>query len=400
MTFSVDPCELARLVEHRLPSFLVALRDLVNVDSGSYSPQGVNQIAATCEQLFRESGWETERRSHLPDTGEAPLGDIVIGRLDEGAWPRLLLLAHMDTVFPDGSALARPFRVEGDRGMGPGISDMKAGLLAGFLAIDVLREARSDWRPSVTYVCTPDEEIGSPFSKPTIQEVATEVDACFVLEAGRENGNVVSARKGMATVQIESAGLAAHAGVEPERGRSAILDAAHKVTALHSLNGRWADVSVNVGVVAGGTRPNVVPAACHMEVDVRAADDATYDAALEEVSRIASESMIPGSSSTVTVLQAHRPMIKGPATGRLVSLVQEISRQLGYEVSDQSTGGASDGNTASAMGVPTLDGLGPVGGGPHSEGEWLDLTSIVPRVATLACLLARAGDALGQNGAY
>jgi glutamate carboxypeptidase len=305
----------------------------------------------------------------------------------------------MDTVFPDGTAVARPFRIDGHMGTGPGISDMKAGLLAGFLAVDVLREARSGWRPNVTFVCNPDEEIGSPFSKPTIQEVARDVDACFVLEAGRENGNIVSARKGMATVRIRTTGLAAHAGVEPERGRSAILDAAHKVTALHSLNARWADVSVNVGVVAGGTRPNVVPADCQLEVDIRASDDAAYDSALEEVSRIASEPVVAGTSSAVVVLQAHRPMMKGPATGRLVALVQDISRQLGYEVSDQATGGASDGNTTSAMGVPTLDGLGPVGGAPHSEDEWLDVSSIVQRVATLACLLARVGAALEPGSA-
>jgi glutamate carboxypeptidase len=303
----------------------------------------------------------------------------------------------MDTVFPDGTVAQRHFRIDGGRATGPGVSDMKGGLLAGFAAVEVLRDLDPDWEPSVTFVCNPDEEIGSPFSTPIIRQLASDVDVCLVLEAGRENGNIVSARKGMSTFVIDVKGRAAHAGVEPEKGRSAILEVGHKVVALHALNDRWPGVRVNPGLVSGGTRPNVVAEDCHLEVDLRAADNPTFDAAGQEILRLGSATILDGTSADTRVLQTHRPMEKGPATARLVAVAQDVTRRLGFEVRDQATGGASDANTTSGMGVPTLDGLGPVGGGPHSPQEWLDISSIVPRVAMLACLLVRVGEGLTQG---
>jgi glutamate carboxypeptidase len=220
---------------------------------------------------------------------------------------------------------------------------------------------------------------------------------CFVLEAGRENGKIVSARKGTTDFVIEVVGRAAHAGVEPRKGRSAILEAAHKVLALHALNGRWPGVTVNAGVISGGTRSNVVADRCRMEVDLRAADDASFDAASEEIVRIGESSTVDGVTASVRALEAHRPMRKTEPTARLVRLAQDIARDLGFEVQDQATGGASDANTVSAMGVPTLDGLGPVGGGAHGPDEWLDVSTVVPRVSLLGGLIARVGDALGSS---
>lgn len=394
MNSSVDPREIADLASARMPVFIEALRELVNTDSGTLSPQGVNRIAEWCSARFKASGWSVERIPHQPAQGEPPLGDMLIGRLGNGGRPRILLLGHMDTVFPDGTAAARPFRMEGDRASGPGVSDMKSGLLAGFVAVDVLRALHPDWEPNLIYVCTPDEEIGSPFSKGQIEEIAKDVDGCFVLEAGREGWKVVTARKGMSTFVIEVTGRAAHAGVEPHKGVSAILEVAHKVLTLHALNGRWPGVTVNAGVVSGGTRPNVVAERCLLEVDLRAADNQAFDAATEEIVRIATTSSLVGTSASVGAFQAHRPMERQPSTGRLVALAREISHQLGFEVIEHCTGGVSDANTTSALGIPTLDGLGPIGGEPHSENEWLDLSSVAPRIALLGCLMARAGEAL------
>jgi glutamate carboxypeptidase len=247
---------------------------------------------------------------------------------------------------------------------------------------------------SVVFVCNPDEEIGSPFSGPLIRELAGEADVAFVLEAARENGDIVSARKGVSDARIEVAGRAAHAGVEPERGRSAVLEAAHKTLALHALNGRWPGVTVNVGVVEGGSRPNVVPERCFLAVDIRGPDEGSLQAAEAEVRRIAGQAEVEGTSSAITLTAWHRPMEKTPSTERLVGLAADLARDLGFEVRDAATGGASDANTTAAAGVPTLDGLGPVGGREHSPEEWLDLESVVPRVSLVAGLVANARSAL------
>ena len=385
----MDPRSLLERVRPREREFVDELREMVDVDCGSFTVDGVNRIADLCEARFAAGGWTVERRRHEPAGGEEPLGDVVVGRLEGEGGSRLLLIGHMDTVFPEGTAAERPFRVEDGRAFGPGVIDMKSGLLAGFFAVGALREAGFRSFGRITYVCNPDEEIGSPFSKPVIRELARETDVCFVLEGGRENGNIVSARKGIADVVIEIHGRAAHAGVNPDRGRSAIVEAAHKVLALHELNGRWPGVTVNAGVIEGGTRSNVVPERCRVHVEVRSPEDASFDEAVAEVSRVAEDATVPEVSSVVKVLEAHRPMQKTEATARLVATAREVAGDLGFEIGDQATGGASDANTTAAEGVPTLDGLGPVGGDPHGPDEWLDLASVVPRTAMLAGLIAR-----------
>ncbi|MGH2428299.1 MAG: M20 family metallopeptidase [Candidatus Limnocylindria bacterium] len=386
-----DLSTLRRAVEAQRLRFEIELEALVNIDCGSYTPGGVNRVADFCSDALRRLGADVERTPHRPGAGEAPLGDLVIGRL-AGDGPRLLLIGHMDTVFDPGTVAQRPFRRQGDLAFGPGVSDMKAGLLAGLHALEALRGAGA--LPAVTFMCNPDEEIGSPFSTPFVRALAAEHDAALVLECARANGDIVSARKGIADYHIEVIGRAAHAGVEPEKGRSAILEAAHQVLALHGLNGRWPTVTVNAGVIAGGTRPNVVPERCEMKVDLRAATVDAFDAAAAEVVRIAATPTVEGTRASVTRSAGHPPMEKSAASGRLVELAVAIAAELGFELRDAATGGASDANTTSAAGLPTLDGLGPIGGDDHSVDEWLDVASIVPRVTLLAGLVARIGQAL------
>jgi glutamate carboxypeptidase len=270
---------------------------------------------------------------------------------------------------------------------------MKGGLLVGFTAVEVLQELGFDGFGSLTYVCNPDEEIGSPFSRAEILRLASDADAAFVLEGGRENGDFVSARKGVTDYRIEIVGRAAHAGVEPERGRSALLEAAHKTIALQALNGRWPGVTVNVGVARGGTRPNVVPERADLDVDVRAPTEQHLSAAEDAIRSVCSSSEVDDVRIEVHEHGWHRPMERSPASERLVRLAIESAADLGFELRDAATGGASDANTTSAAGVPTIDGLGPVGGDDHSPSEWIDLTTIVPRVALLACVLSRLPDA-------
>jgi glutamate carboxypeptidase len=386
-----DLTALRRSVEARRPRFLAELEALVNIDCGSYTPDGVNRVADFVADALGELGAEVERLSHQPPDGAAQLGDLVVGRFS-GDGPRLLLIGHMDTVFDPGTAAARPYRSSGDRATGPGVTDMKAGLLAGLHAIGALHEAGV--RPNLTFVANPDEEIGSPFSTPVIRELAPAHDAVLVLECARANGDIVSARKGVADYHLELVGRAAHAGVEPEKGRSAILEAAHQVLALHALNGRWPTVTVNAGVIRGGTRPNVVAERCEMEVDLRAATADALEAAAAEVERLAASPTVDGVSLSLRRSAGHPPMEKTPASARLVALAVKLAGELGFELRDAATGGASDANTTASLGVPTLDGLGPVGGDDHSVDEWLDLSSVVPRTTLLAGLIGRIGEAL------
>jgi glutamate carboxypeptidase len=373
------------------PHYLAELERLVNLDCGSYTPVGVNRVADFVVAALTELGATVERTAHHPGPGEAQLGDLVVGRIS-GSGPRLLLIGHMDTVFPEGTAAARPFRTDGDHARGPGVSDMKGGLLAGLHAIAALQAV--GMRPNLTYLANPDEEIGSPFSTPHIRTLTGGHDAALVLECARANGNIVSARKGIADYEIQLTGRAAHAGVEPEKGRSAILEAARQVIALHGLNGRWPSVTVNAGVIAGGTRPNVVAESCRIELDLRAASIEEFELAAAEVARIVEHPSGDGVTATLRRAAHHPPMERSPASARLAALASTLAAELGFMVRDAATGGASDANTTSAAGLPTLDGLGPIGGDDHSVDEWLDLGSVVPRTSLLAGLMARIGEAL------
>jgi glutamate carboxypeptidase len=269
---------------------------------------------------------------------------------------------------------------------------MKGGLLAGLHALAAL--ATIGIRPAVTFVANPDEEIGSPFSGGHIRRLAAEHDAALVLEGARANGDIVSARKGIADLQVQLIGRAAHAGVEPEKGRSAILEAARQVVALDELNGRWPSVTLNTGVIRGGTRSNVVAESVVMELDLRAATVAEFEAASAEVERIVMHPTIDGVRASIRRIASHPPMEKSPAITRLAELATEIAAEVGFPLHDAATGGASDANSTAAAGLPTLDGLGPIGGDDHSADEWLDLGSVVPRMTLLAGLLARIGEAL------
>jgi len=386
-----DPDEIGRIraaSERGFDEYLEDLRTLVDIDCGTYLPDGVNRVVDHLEPRFRSEGWTVERLAHEPLPETQRLGDLLVATAGGDGDGHLLMVGHTDTVFPDGTARERPFRVSDHRAYGPGVSDMKGGLLAGLYAVRALRQANLARFASVTYVCNPDEEIGSPWSGPQILTRAKAADACFVLEAARENGDIVSARKGVVDVRLIVHGRAAHAGVEPERGRSAALQAAHTTIALHELNGHWPGVTVNVGVIEGGTRPNVVTERCELHVEVRAPTAESLEAVLEAVRAVAVATEVPDTTIEIERRSGFPAMERTAATAALVSTAKAIAGMIGFEVRDAATGGASDANPIAGMGVPTLDGLGPIGGGDHSPGEWLELESVVPRTVLLAGLIA------------
>ena len=393
----VDAAELVRLeasVAAALPAYLADLERLVNIDCGSYTPAGVDEVGRCVADRFERLGAGVEVR---PDpTGR--LGATVVATFDgrPGAGPRLLLIGHMDTVFDPGTAAARPFRIEDGIAYGPGVTDMKGGLLSGLYALAALREIGGgsfDGLPveRLVFIANPDEEIGSPTSTPHVRAAAETADACLVLECARANGDFVISRKGILDARLTLHGRAAHAGVEPEKGRSAILAAAELVTRLHALNGRWPGVTVNVGVIAGGSRPNVVAERCELEVDVRAVGRAELELAEAAVADLCASPGVPDVTIERTEMARWWPMERLERSDRLAEHVVALAARLGFETHGGATGGASDANTTAGMGVPSIDGLGPVGGNDHAPGEYLEVASIVPRTTLLAALLLALG---------
>ncbi len=388
---------LRMAVERSEPRYLADLERLVNIDCGSYTKSGVDEVGRWVADALRDLDADVEI---VPNER---LGDTVVGRFEGDAeGPSVMLVGHMDTVFDAGTVGQRPFRIEGGHALGPGVTDMKSGLLAGIYALRALREvhaARLDggpdatWLPfrSLVFVANPDEEIGSPVSSPVIRRYAAQSDLALVLECARANGDIVSSRKGVADLHIRIVGRAAHAGVEPEKGRSAVLEAAHKILALHALNGRWPGVTVNAGVVEGGTRPNVVAERALLKVDLRAVTKESMEEAEAAIREIAARCTVTDVTAQVEEHGRHWPMEKLERSTRLVELAGALAGRLGFDLRDAATGGASDANTTSGMGVPTIDGLGPVGGNDHSPAEYLELESVVPRVTLLAALLLALG---------
>ena len=430
---AVSPETLTRVreaVAHQLPDFLGDLERLVAIDSGSYTKAGVDEVGRWVAEALRGLGAAVEVHP------ETELGDTVVGRLEGPGRGRVLVIAHLDTVFDPGTAAVRPFRIEEGRVLGPGACDMKAGLLVGLHALRALRsvglhgggsgkgssgegspgeadarrgasaERRSaggpaylPWLPvaRLTFVANPDEEIGSPVSTPVIRALAADHDVALVLESARANGDIVSARKGNLSLRVVVHGRAAHAGVEPEKGRNAILEAAHKTVALQALNGRWPGVTCNVGVFRGGTRPNVVADEAILEVDLRSPSRAGLESAEAAVHEIAAMRVVPDTTCDVIEAGRHWPMERLPETGELVDAAVAIANALGFGLRDASTGGASDANTTAGEGVPSLDGLGPIGGLDHSPAEYIEVDSIVDRTALFAGLLVALGGDQRRN---
>jgi len=388
--------ELRTLLAGRLESFLDDLRLLTGMDCGTADKAGVDRVGAWVRHRCGANGWHTQ--VHARAIG----GDIVEAHIAGEGRSRILIVTHMDTVYATGTVAARPMRVEGGRILAPGAADMKAGLLAAIYAVEALEAL--PWRPfgEIVLLFTADEEIGSPESKELIVATAKECDAALVMEPARQSGAIVVARKGITDYRLDVQGVSAHAGVEPEKGRNAILEMAHQIVTLQALNGSVPGGIVNVGKMQGGTALNVVPDAATAGVQVRAPDPEGL-ARLDELMRgVAASPAVAGTTASLAVLKRVPPMARTAANERLVSLARVVAEELGFGLEAVATGGASDACVVAQTGIPVIDGPGPIGGAAHSPREWLAHDSIVPRTALLAGLIARIAEsgevASGQPG--
>ncbi len=345
--------------------------------------------AGSLPHLERCSSWLTgqlELAGARTSVEQTPAGPHILARLGaaEAAGPCPLVLCHYDTVFEAGSISSRPFAIDGDIATGPGVLDMKGGITALLGALTAL-SADQGTSPAAWLSFTPDEEVGNPQTRGHLEDLASSSSAVLVLEPATDEGHLKTARKAIATIHLRVRGRAAHAGLNPEDGVNAAVELSRLAIRAAALSSPETGAILNVATLRAGTLPNVVPALAEMVVELRAWSDDDMDTALARLSEIAADTGEAVAEMTVT---PHRPaMTRSAAGGALTRRAQHIAAELGLTLAEARVGGGSEANFAARTGAPTLDGLGPVGGGAHSEREFIRLPSIIERGALLAGLL-------------
>ncbi len=369
------------LVSHfksRIPEMLEFSKQLVEHESPSTDPQAVNRFSAFLRRVFEAEGASCEVFSGT-DRGDNL--KLTWGQGDE----QVLILCHMDTVWPVGEVAKRPFRIEDGKVFGPGIYDMKAGFLYTLEAIRAIKQLGVKMNRRLVMVFNSDEEIGSTSSRALIEDEAKKSRFVLVLEPSVRGGGLKTSRKGQGTFSIRVTGVSAHSGSDPERGVSAIGELAHHILTLHALTDFRTGTTVNVGVVSGGTRSNVVAAQASAEVDVRVAN--AREAERVESALFGLKPTKSGISIEVTGGMVRPPMERSEGIGRLFKQAKAFAAELGFELTEAATGAGSDGNFTAALGVPTLDGLGAVGDGSHAIHEHMVIDAIPERIALLVRLI-------------
>ncbi len=361
---------------------LEGILEWVNIESPSDDPAAVNRMVDRVERDQRGIGARIER---IP--GRDGYGDILIARsAGTDAGPGILVLSHTDTVHPVGTLEgARPVERDGDVVYGPGIYDMKGGAYIAFHALRHL--VRMGGSPSlpVTFLYVPEEEVGSHTSREHIERLALENKYVLVTEPARDGGKVVTRRKGSGDFEVVTRGRPAHAGARHQDGRNAIKEMAHQVLRLEGMTDYARGITVSVGVVEGGTFPNVVPAECRALVDLRVPD---ADSAEEMCARIMGLTPLGPDTEVHVSGGMNRPGYrKDEGITALFEHARTLAAEIGFELEDTGSGGVSDGNFSAALGVPTLDGLGVDGQGAHTDYEQIYYSSIVPRTRLWVRLL-------------
>lgn len=356
------------------------LSELVRIESPTDDLASFVRIQLLLQEMLEALSYEV---IHIP--GQQTGGHLLAREIGGRDKPHQLLLGHCDTVWPPNTLETMPLEIDGNIMRGPGVYDMKAGLVQMLWALKTIRELGVKTAVSPVIFINSDEEIGSPESRTTIIELAQQVDRAFVIEpAIGPEGKLKTARKGVARFQIHITGKAAHAGNDPENGVSAILALSHIVQTLFALNDPEKGITVNVGVVKGGVQSNVVAPESEALVDVRAVKAA--DAARIEAEILQLQPPMPGIKLEVTGGFNRPPMERTAGTEQLWQLAVEFGRALGIELAETMAGGGSDGNLTNQY-TPTLDGLGAVGDGAHAPHEFINLDKMVERTALLVNLL-------------
>ncbi len=360
------------------------LREVVDIDSGSYDKQGVDAVGARFIRFFDAHGLVTHREAN--DT----FGDAIHIRLDDTPSNEkpILLMGHRDTVFPKGEVAKRPFKIAGDRAYGPGVADMKAGLVMNAFVLAAFKKFGGAPAPLAGLI-TSDEEIASPSSRPIIEVAARKARCVLNSEPGRANGNVVTGRKGGVFMAFEITGRAAHSGGNFEKGISAIGELAHKVVRIHALTDLKRGITTNVGLVKGGQSVNTTAPSAEGQIDLRYVKPADRDWAMAQIQKIMAEPNVPGTTAWLEIRGEFLPLVQTPEGESLFAAYQASAKDAGLTIAGEFSGGCADSGFTAAMGCPTLCSVGPVGANAHTAEEYLELDSIVPRAQAMALTILR-----------
>jgi glutamate carboxypeptidase len=360
------------------------LHRLVDIDSNSYDKAGTDAVGEAIAELLSGEGIVVTR---IPKTG---FGDVFKAEVaGHGLNEHVLLLGHRDTVFAKGTVATRGYSRNGDLAFGPGVADMKGGLVANIFALRAINAAGGLPFPVVA-LFTSDEEIGSPTGRAEIEAAAKGARAVFNTEPGRVNGNVVTGRKGGTSFLIRVKGRAAHSGVNHEAGASAVEALARKIVRLHALTDYASGVTTNVGVIRGGNTYNTVAPWAEAELDLRFKTLEQRARLMSEIEKIVTAEDVPGTSGDITAKALFLPL-EEKHSNALFDLYKQAAIKVGFAVAGEFTGGCADSGFTAALGVPTLCGLGPVGGKAHTDDEFCHLDTLVPRTQALAATICALG---------
>ncbi len=386
MTVSDQEQQVTTWLGEQKEAMIALLRDVVNIDSGSYDKAGVDAVGARFEQFFAEQGLPTRREPM------ERFGDAIHIRLDDALTNEkpILLLGHRDTVFSKGEASRRPFRIENGRAYGPGVCDMKAGLVMNAFVLAAFKKFGGAPAPVIGLI-TSDEEIGSPACRPVIEAVARGARAVLNSEPGRPNGNVVTGRKGGVFMRMTIEGRPAHSGGNFEKGISAIGELAHKIIAIHKLTDLAKGTTLNVGIIRGGEAVNMVAPSAEAEIDLRYTDPPERSKAVAAIGEIVSTSFVPGTTAKLEIKGEFVPLNPTASSEALFEHYQAAARDAGLTVEGEFSGGCADSGFTAAVGCPTICAVGPVGGAAHTPEEYLEVDSFVPRAQAMALAIMRLG---------
>jgi glutamate carboxypeptidase len=363
-------------------AMLALLEDIVNIDGGSYDKAGVDAVGARLRKFLEGEGIACEMIEN------EKFGDALRATVGGPSNSAIMLMGHRDTVFPKGEPIRRPFKIENGNAYGPGVADMKAGLVMNAFVLAAFKKFGGSPAPLVG-LFTSDEEIGSPACRPIIEAEARRARAVFNSEPGRPSGNVVSGRKGGVFMKIEITGKAAHSGGNFTDGISAIEELARKITALHAITDLTRGTTVNVGLISGGQTVNTVAPWAKCEIDLRYVTPANREVAMGKIEHIVATANVPGTSATLGIAGEFKPLVETPDSKRLFEHYASCAKDLDLKVEGEFTGGCADSGFTAGVGTPTICAVGPVGGKAHTPDEYLVVDSLVPRAQTLALAVAR-----------
>lgn len=389
MKFENGQGDIMVWLDDQRPAMTALLEKIVNMDSGSYHHDGVNKVGEIIKAHLNDRGIAT-RVIERPNAGFCLLASIE-AKHDAPDDRPILLMGHRDTVFPKGEAGRRPFRVEEDRAFGPGVADMKCGLVMNSFVAEAFQRFGGNRHP-INVLYTSDEEIGSPSSKDVIESEAAKAAAVFNSEPGRPNGNIVTGRKGAFFTSIEVEGVAAHAGSQHHRGKSAIEALCRKVQALHALTDYETGRTVNIGLIEGGVSANTVAPFAKASIDIRYTAKEQLAAIEAMVGEIVDHVEIEGTSARTTGWTVFPPLEPTPANQALFEHYKAAASSFGLDIEGEYSGGAADSGFTSALGVPTLCAVGPIGEKGHQTDEAAHLETFVPRAKTVAATIIRLGE--------